>query len=562
MATHTSVQPIASPDGAPASVLPQPETFARAIDPSKGSGPRPARSHGTPPRGLNVVPTSPSFDGAFGRIFRRLPAARFGITDDDTQANLMRLGASMASVADPADPKDGPDNEESGIPAVFTYFGQFIDHDLTFDPASSLQKQNDPDALIDFRTPRFDLDNLYGRGPDEQPYMYQPDGIRFELGDPLTGAPGNANARDLLRSPAAPNRALIGDPRNDENSIVSQLQGLWQRFHNAVADANPGASFAQIQEEVRFHYQWILLHDFLPTIVNAEVLDAVLPGASTGAPNFKELHLRFYHPKKDLFMPVEFSVAAYRYGHSMVRPGYRLNDDVLLPIFAPGPGGTTDLRGFKKMVPSWAIDWRRFSDLETLPYGTPDHPMAPANLLRLQLAYKIDTSLVDPLSKLPASVASDPPPSLAARNLLRGWRLGLPSGQAVAKAMGVKPLLDDEILIGKFTGDVKDIKGTIVDGSVGGAAFKKHCPLWTYILAETRLHGRTVNVPTLDGVKPIVTPQLGPVGGTIVAETFLGILTGDKTSYLNLDPDWQPTVGVGPDGRFGLREMIAVAQAL
>src|SRR5437763_5943973 len=116
----------------------------------------------------------------------------------------------MTSVADPADPKDGPDGEESGIPAAYTYFGQFIDHDITFDPASSLQKQNDPDALIDYRTPAFDLDNVYGRGPDDQPYLY--DGEKFLLGGAILG--GDPKAADLPRNTVG--RALIGDPRNDE----------------------------------------------------------------------------------------------------------------------------------------------------------------------------------------------------------------------------------------------------------------------------------------------------------------------------------------------------------
>ena len=476
-------------------------------------------------------------------------------------ANLMKLGASMASVADPADPKDGPDNEESGIPAAFTYFGQFIDHDLTFDPASSLQKQNDPDALIDFRTPRFDMDNLYGRGPDDQPYLYQPDGMHFQPGAAMTGSAANAGAFDLVRSPAAPGRALIGDPRNDENVIVSQLQGLWQRFHNAVVDALPGANFIDVQQEVRFHYQWILIHDFLPRIINAGVLDAVLPGASTGTPDFPKLNLRFYHPKNDLFMPVEFSVAAYRYGHSMVRPGYRLNDDdaTLLPIFAPGPPNHKDLRSFQNMPSTWAMDWRRFIDLEELNYGTLPPPLNPVNKVRLQFAYKIDTSLVDPLKNLPVTVASDPPPSLGARNLLRGWRLGLPSGQAVALAMGFTPMADADIRIGKFTDDPTDILGSITDGSLGGLAFKGKCPLWTYVLAETITQTVTLNFS--DGPQTVTTQQLGPVGGTIVAETFLGILTGDQTSFLNLAPGWEPTFGVASDGTFGLREMIAFAQA-
>ena len=560
MPTQTAVQPYAQ-DGQSATVVVSvpavvSESFARNIDPSKASGPRVHRSHGSPPRGLNGTPTSPSFEGAFGRLFRTLPAAKFGHADAESQANLLKLGAAMVGSADPA--KDGPDPEESGVPAAYTYFGQFIDHDLTFDPASSLQKQNDPDGMVDYRTPRFDLDNLYGRGPDDQPYLYQGDGVHFQLGDRLTGASQNAGASDLVRSPFAPNRALIGDPRNDENTIISQFQGLWHRFHNAVVDTNPGVPFAQIQQEVRFHYQWILIHDFLPTLINAAVLDGVLPGASVGKPDVSRLNLRFFHPKRAPFMPVEFSVAAYRFGHSMIRPGYRLNDAVLKPIFGPGAGGDTDLRGFKPMVSTWAMDWRRFIDLEPLPYGTPEPPANPVNQLRVQFAYKIDTSLVDPLANLPHTVASDPPPSLASRNLMRAWRLGLPNGQRVARRMGFVPLRDDEIRLGQFTGKDADIKGVITDSNLGGAIFKDNCPLWTYVLAETVRQDLTIK--TLDGPQAVFTQQLGPVGGTLVAETFLGILAGDSTSYLNVDPEWQPSVGVGGDGRFGLREMIGFAQ--
>jgi len=163
---------------------------------------------------------SPFFEGHFGRMFRALPMAKFGTTDDENIKNLTGLGSAMSADFDP--PKDGKDDEESGIPALYTYLGQFIDHDITFDPASVLQKQNDPDALVDFRTPALDLDNVYGRGPSDQPYMYD-GGNAFLLGDALQG--GDPRAKDLPRNTANPRRALIGDPRNDENTIVSQLQG-------------------------------------------------------------------------------------------------------------------------------------------------------------------------------------------------------------------------------------------------------------------------------------------------------------------------------------------------
>src|SRR5450432_2250337 len=167
--------------------------------------------HSTPVRGLMSTKASPLFQGRFGRMFRSLHAATFGTTEAENIANLAQLGAAMSSAFD--GPKDGKDDEESGILALYTYLGQFIDHDITFDPASSLQMQNDPDALTDFRTPAFDLDNIYGRGPDDQPYMYG-GGDSFLLGTPLTGWT-DTKAADLPRNNANPSRALIGDPRND-----------------------------------------------------------------------------------------------------------------------------------------------------------------------------------------------------------------------------------------------------------------------------------------------------------------------------------------------------------
>jgi hypothetical protein len=485
-----------------------------------------------------------------------VPPADFGADEKTTLENLGVLAGNMTADLDP--PKDGPDAEESGIPSAYTYFGQFIDHDLTFDPASSLQKQNDVDALVDYRTPQFDLDNVYGRGPDDQPYLYNDDGRTFVLGTALTGAPEvNKGAKDLQRNAQIPSRALIGDPRNDENVIVSQLQGLWHRFHNKIAADHRDWPFPKVQQHVRFHYQWILLHDFLPTIVAKEVLEEVLPLGKNKKPIVDKSNLEFFHPKERGFMPLEFSAAAYRFGHSMVRPGYRLNTTVgPLPIF--NGKNDLDLRGFKAPRPNWALDWRRFIDLVPLDYGTlvenPDQNN-PKNQNRLQLAYRIDTSLVNPLGHLPPSIAVNPG-VLAERNLDRGWRMRLPSGQDVARAMSLIPLKDKEIKIGKFTGDDGDIVATI--DKVAGGAFSENCPLWTYVLAETI--ESTVTVKTLEGDKPIKTRKLGPVGGRIVAETFVGLLVADSSSYVSLNPLWEPK-DLMENGVFGLRELIKNALA-
>jgi hypothetical protein len=181
------------------------------------------------------------------------------------------------------------------------------------------------------------------------------------------------------------------------------------------------------------------------------------------------------------------------------------------------------------MNPHWGIDWGRFIDIDTRTYdGTKDE-----NKKRLQFAYRIDTSLVNPLHHLPASVAKDPS-SLAERNLIRSYRLGLPSGQDVARAMGVTPLADKDILIGKAVSPLP--KKNILSVS---NIFAGNCPLWTYILAEAIRNQEPVKIPVKESIV-IDTPRLGPVGGRIVAEVFLGLIFGDANSVLNIDPNFVP----------------------
>jgi heme peroxidase len=492
-----------------------------------------AQKHSTPPRGLMSVAKGPQFEGRFGRLFPDAQHAKFGVTDQENERNLAALGIKMSAGFDP--PKDGKDDEESGIPALYTYLAQFLDHDLTFDPASSLQMQKDPDALTDFRSPAFDLDNVYGRGPDDQPSLYD-GGNSFLLGDPITN--GDPNAMDLPRNTAKIRRALIGDPRNDENAIVSQLQGLFLRFHNRTLKDNPNPNdsveeFKNAQKLVRFHYQYVILNDFLPRIVDSAVLNDYKTNG-----HYDRKKLKFYHPKTWPFMPVEFSVAAYRLGHSMIRPGYRLNDAVLLPIFpvpaTTAPGFSQGLTGFRAMVSNWGIDWGRFIDIDSRVYdGAPFE-----NQTRLQFAYRIDTSVVNPLSTLPAAVAANPS-SLPQRNLLRGWRLGLPSGQEVARAMRITPLPDNDIRIGKGV-DKPAVGEEPVSINTLGSAFKENCPLWTYILAEAMRHPFPVHIPVKGNVSPVTTPRLGPVGGGIVTEVFLALMFEDPTSLLSSDHTWRP----------------------
>ncbi|MCW1970653.1 MAG: heme peroxidase family protein [Anaerolineae bacterium] len=496
--------------------------------------------HGALPRGLEHLPHSRSYAGRFGRMFRNLPALE--ITDD----LLATLSETMFH--DPENdqnPAEDPLNNLN-IPSGYTYLGQFIDHDLTFDPTSKLQRQNDPDALQNFRTPRFDLDLLYGSGPADSPFLYKNDGSGLLL--------LSESGHDLPRN--SESRALIGDPRNDENQILSQLHVIFIKFHNKIIEqlkeqlrrSSKANVFEQAREIVRWHYQWIVITDFLKKIVGCKLVESILSldeykvasgdGILQQAINYKA-DLKFYEWRNDPYMPVEFSAAAYRFGHSMVRSDYALNNHKLgengaaeLPVFYQNAKGddAKDLRGRRKLADDRVINWERFFNLPG--QSTPN----------LQASRKIDTRLAEGLMKLPTTVAipisnatESHKSSLAYMNLLRGKALGLPSGQAVARAMGIP-----KALILSSTNDF----GFKSENSKLNA-IKDQTPLWYYILKEAEL--------ICDG------KQLGPIGGRIVAEVFIGLLVGDKTSFLNVDPGWKPQkgeFGCDEEGNYSMSNLI------
>jgi hypothetical protein len=544
-------------------------------------------------RGANSPKQSSQFDGRFGRMFRSLPAAEFA--DED----LVKLAAKDAMLSSPemtpegkptAAPEDEADSEENfDIPAGYTYLGQFIDHDITFDPMSSMDKLNDPEALTDFRTPRLDLDCLYGRGPDDQPYMYDSSdetrAAKFLLGRALTRGGQASTARDL---PRLNDRAVIGDKRNDENVIISQLHGAMLRFHNRVVDLMPvGTSFELVQQQVRWHYQYVVINDFLQKICGSDMVKAVLPHFLARQSIFEHPdQLHFFHHRNEAFMPIEFSAAAYRFGHAMVRPIYRLNTVLNVGGSALGEEEALQgrhlifagvaaraLNGFKSFPPEWGIDWKLF-------FG--DTGRLPLDNTRVQPSYKIDSSLVNPLGFLPEFSDSVPPPdritkdnlqakakpgmlpNLALRNLRRGNQMGLPSGQDVARAMGLTPLKPAQIWIGKAAMDGDKMQARPITQVAPNLAH--NTPLWTYILAESNAQWVAAVKKahaTGDDANRIGT-RLGPVGGRIVAETLIGLILADSHSFLRQHPKWVPWAsasGVIDDADYTMPKLLDAAGA-
>ena len=448
-------------------------------------------------RGLNAPQSRFYSHGRFGRLFPTLPPHY------PPQEALLELGL-INGVMDPGEARKTTNDT---IPAGFVFLGQFIDHDITFDPTSSLERQNDPEAIENFRTPLLEVDSVYGAGPGANPHLYESQNRTTQF---LIDA---AAPRDLPRNSIG--TALIGDPRNDENLIISQMQLAFLKFHNAVvADVK---DFATAQQLVRWHYQWIVLHEFLPHMVGQNLVDSIYTGNnySTGR--------RYYNWRNQPFIPVEFAVAAYRFGHSQVPAKLQVNDvftvhgDPKIPMFDVnelGDDDPDDLSGFGARAERRFVDWKYLFD-------TGDGVHQPSD--------SINTVLSGPLFNLPFFVQSREISSLAQRNLIRGRTFGLPTGQDVARAMGELPLTPDELA------DVREW------------GFDEETPLWFYILREADVyhHGQ----------------KLGPVGGRIVAEVLIGLLEGDRLSFVQANPKWKPSLGRTP-GEFTMVDLLDVAGVL
>jgi hypothetical protein len=488
--------------------------------------------------------------GKFGRMFRDL--VPLFVPEDP----LLELATAMEDKpAQGGNPGLSGDNQN--IPAGYTYLGQFVDHDITLDTTPLEQQHADPDATKNFRTPALDLDSVYGDGPGIHPYLYDRDEKTLRINEKLligkAAASGDGAGNQI---PELPNdlprnqvgHALIFDERNDENLLVAQFHLLMLKFHNAVVDdwlkkKQPNLSgpalFAEARRIVTWHYQWIVLFDFVERLTESGFVTKI-----------KERGRQFYRFRERPYMPAEFAAAAYRLGHSMVRETYNHNR-VFNPIDGTIANGTLELLFFftgksgqiigevipakapspnlpppqARLPSNWIIDWRRFFDIAGK--GGQDFGFNHSRLL--------DPFIAPALHKLPG-LRDDPTEKekreaiLPFRNLRRGVQIGLPSGQDVCRAMGLKPMSAVEI-------------GKGPDGAVA----KKHkmteaTPLWYYVLKEAQHFHQGV--------------RLGPMASLIVAETFLGLVHGDQESFLYRRSNWKPELPSAKPGHFTMADLI------
>jgi hypothetical protein len=404
---------------------------------------------------------------SYARMFPDLPA----FSADEAFLYALGRAGGLCDCGDTDDDAASLGSEAAGWP----FFGQYIAHDITAD-RSSVKSHVDPSQLRNARSPQLNLESLYGGGPAGNPYLFERDDSAKLLTSP--------GGRDVLRNHEG--TAIIGDPRNDSHVFMSQMHLAFVRAHNAFVDMVRAEGtpehdvFEHAARELRWHYQTVVLREFLPPLVGHDLVASLLAEGP-----------RYYRPRGDAFIPLEFADAAYRYGHSQIRHRYILNDSSEPVRIFP------ELIGFRPVTANQEIDWARLFD-------SPGRPPAAR-------AKKIDGRLVGALIALPAAVAGegDVPElySLAVRDLERGQGVGLPSGEAIARLLEVEPLSPREVGAEK-------------------AGWPGETPLWYYILreADVRCGGN----------------RLGPVGARIVGDVLVGLLDLDSTSVRHAPVDWRP----------------------
>lgn len=453
----------------------------------------------------------------------------------DTRDGLVLLGRTMRDVGTGAE-------GDSVIPSAYTYFGQFIDHDITLeslsaplpmlmDPALAPLKVDEIRSRIrNRRTATLDLESVYDPPAVKVGDTMQLSAVTRVHGHrrPFLRPPGKDDYNDVSREGRSSDiehdrAALIGDPRNDENVIIQQLHVAFLRVHNEFVAR--GKSFEQARATVRRHYQHIVVYDFLKRICDPNIVDHVLR------------RNQIYDPVVGpFFLPLEFTVAAYRFGHSMVRPRYDLNLNFNSSLEPGTEPATLDrlftftalsgqLGDFPTLPENWIIEWERFVDV-----GGP-----------INKARRIDTKLVEPLFRLPdlrgMPGRDDDGARLSVRNLLRGYLLRIPTGQAVARALGRQPLTPQEIEAAATCS--KQVQ------ALREGKFLDRTPLWYYILAEAA-HAQA--------------GRLGPVGSTLVAEVLIGLVRRTEDSIF-ATPGWSPMPGSN-DGEFNLSDLLRFAGVL
>jgi hypothetical protein len=486
-------------------------------------------------------------------MFPRLPPQ--GATNPRLEQGLIELGSKMIAA-----PTDRPDPADPPPMQGYTYFGQFIDHDLTLDLTPLGAATRKVEHTRNFRTPFLDLDHVYAGGPNLSPFLYRSDSLpgagRFLIGETAEtvwqGQDLPSSPNDLPRN--SQGIALTGDPREDENLIIAQLHVAFLTLHNRMLEClecgriqNVGPEGATLFEQARrlvtWHYQWVVRHDYLRQILDQNVFGELPEGGKA----------RRTSSRAEFQIPVEFSAAAFRFGHSMVRNEYLINekhqdaslkDDLLQLTGTPG----TARRAAPRLPADCVVNWKYFFLIEFKP-----HEVRHSSAIRTALAEGLhhlgeqtklfNVPMVRPIqSASHRKIQPKQEPRLPVITLLRGARVGLPSGQSMAKKIarqrpGIRTIKDDEIARGPHEKTLKEYR------------FHEDTPLWYYVLKEAEVLQKGA--------------RLGPVGSRIVADVITRALVADADSYIRINPNWTPSLPTRDSDpkMFGMADLLRFASS-
>jgi len=464
---------------------------------------------------------------AYQRIFGHWPT--------ENLPNIESLKALGKAMMGPGRPQN-----DSEIPAGYTYLGQFVLHDITY--MKQIKGVAEPVSL---NSPTLDLDSVL---PEETNASGKVGDLELILG--CTTGGGQPLPEDLPRERegASCGRPLIADDRNDDFLPLAQCHLLLIKFYNAIArwlgaGCKPplpayGTAFRNAVRELWVeHFQAVVLHDYLVRLVDEETYDSVMTEGCKLVASGSEA-------ASEYLIPLEVAGAVGRFGHSMIRDGYEpwnskqayrmidVRHFMDLSYANSGHGLKAHAGGLPR---SWVTDWTALFDL-----GRGSGPIRAA---------AIDTRLAGQLSCLPEciraqEICSGHPPNarfnLAEATLLRGRELGLsPARHAIEQANAkdvqpvIKRLTDDQLVEGENEA-VKEV--------FRQAELSRSTPLWYYVLKEAEVLGGGGN-------------KLGPLGGRILMETLYAAIERSTPSILS-KPDWRPSLPAARKDRFTIPDLI------
>ncbi|WP_158284735.1 peroxidase family protein [Oricola cellulosilytica] len=450
----------------------------------------------------------------------------------------------------------GPDSNNPDVPAGYTYLGQLIAHDVIFNNTADLAGQREEHERP-FASPALDLDCLYRGGPERSPIIYAwakdaDERCLLRMGKtsgrayrgPDTGSkhpsasadpvamdlPGLSLCPEATSSSEVPEKdpqgrcpadRLIGDPRNDNNLILSQICVLFHRFHNKVcaevagqSDIRPGKEVFEIARMVVIDtYRHIVRNDYLSHILEPRTW-MVQQKAQARGEHFYAKRLAI-DPTTPL--PSEFWLGAMRIGHAMAQPVYEING------VQPQPVSLATVMSFRRanvhnpqnvagqpVTNDWLVDLDRF-------FAADDHePVIASRRIRPAIA----RALYSGKSLQPADLEGvrslyERLGGVPFRDLARGYLRGLPNSQYLAAMFGV-PHLSRSELIGDDRSGLRGMYGASIKNPLQEADFDAigaladDTPLEWYLLREAEVQngGR----------------RLGALGSAIIADILFSLL--------------------------------------